>query len=159
MMMIASFFCFFFDTLSSLLRRIYYQRMLSFQASVRHIPCTIWSSSQLSTYEFSFFCGITSHIMLLSWGPRCLGSASSAPWRLRLLRHLRGLRPLQVKTMSWGRIYNIYSSPGVDKNGIYGWPVISQTRSCVGGSPCSRSVEPGSFCVASHLRNKQAQNG
>ena len=136
----------FFDTLSSLLRIIYYHQMLSFQESVGHISCTIWSSPQLSTYDFSFICGFTNHIiMLLSWGPRCLGSASSAPWRLRLLRHLRGLRPLQVKTMSWGRIYNIYSSSGEVKNGIYCWPVFSQTRSCVEGSPCSRSVEPGSF--------------
>ena len=127
------------------MRRIYYQRMFSFQASVGHIPCTIWSSSQLSTYEFSFICWIASHILLLPWGPRCLGSASCAPWRPRLLRHLRGLRPLQVKTTSWGRIYNIYSSSGEVKNGIYGWPVISQTRSCVGGSPCSRGGEPGSF--------------
>ena len=62
-----------------------------------------------------------------------------------ILRHLRGLRPLQVKTISWGRIHNIYSSSGEVKNGIYGWPVISQTRSCVGGSPCSRGGEPGSF--------------
>ena len=45
---------FFFDTLSSLLRRIYYHQMLSFQESVGHISCTIWSSPQLSTYEFSF---------------------------------------------------------------------------------------------------------
>ena len=97
--------------------------------------------------RFQFYLWVfTNHIiMLLSWGPRCLGSASSAPWRLRRLRHLRGLRPLQVKTKSWGRIYNIYSSSGEVKNGIYCWPVISQTRSCVGGSPCSRGGEPGSF--------------
>ena len=91
--------------------------------------------------------GFTNHIiMLLSWGPRCLGSASSAPWRLRRLRHLRGLRPLQVKTKSWGRIYNIYSSYGEVKNGIYCWPVFSQTRRCVVESPRSRSAGPGRFC-------------
>ena len=140
------FFFFFFDILSSLLLRIDYHQMLSIQESVGHITCTLWSSPQLSTiYEFYLWVFTNRIIMLLSWGPRCLRSASSAPWRLRLLRHLRGLRPLQVKTMSWGRIYNIYSSSGEVKNGIYGWPVISQTRSCVGGSPCSRGGEPGSF--------------
>ena len=45
------FFLFFFDTLSSLLRRIYYHQVLSFQESVGHISCTIWSSPQLSTYD------------------------------------------------------------------------------------------------------------
>ena len=101
-------FFFFFDIPSSLLLRIDYHQMLSVQESVGHITCTLWSSPQLSTiYEFYLWVFTNRIIMLLSWGPRCLRSASSAPWRLRLLRHLRGLRPLQVKTTSWGRIYNI----------------------------------------------------
>ena len=137
---------FFFDTLSSLLRRIYYQRMFSFQASVGHIPCTIWSSSQLSTYEFSFVCWIASHILLLPWGPRCLGSASCAPWRPRQHRHLRGLAPSPSKDHCPGAGYIIFT-PRKERLrmgytvGLY----FSQTRRCVVESPCSRSAGPGSF--------------
>ena len=48
------FIFFFFDIPSSLLLRIDYHQMLSFQESVGHITCTLWSSPQLSTYDFSF---------------------------------------------------------------------------------------------------------
>ena len=140
-----TFFFFFFDIPSSLLLRIDYHQMLSFQESVGHITCTLWSSPQLSTiYEFLFVVLIVSSCFFLGDHvaidqlPLPLGGCG-------ILRHLRGLRPLQVKTISWGRIHNIYSSSGEVKNGIYGWPVISQTRSCVGGSPCSLGGEPGSF--------------
>ena len=51
------FFVFFFDIPSSLLLRIDYHQMLSFQESVGHITCTLWSSPQLSTYDISFICG------------------------------------------------------------------------------------------------------
>merc|ERR1712037_764430 len=82
--------------------------MLSFQESVGHISCTIWSSPQLSTYEFSFF-RFTSHIMLLPWGPRCFGSASFALWRPRQHRHLRGLAPSPSKDHCPGAGYIIFT--------------------------------------------------
>ena len=106
----------------------------------------VFPSAVRLRFQFCMWVLLIISSCFFSWGPRCLGSASSAPWRLRRLRHLRGLRPLQVKTKSWGRIYNIYSSYGEVKNGIYCWPVFSQTRRCVVESPCSRSAGPGSFC-------------
>ena len=48
-------------------------RGLSFQVSVGHISCTIWSSSRPSTNDFFSIWLITSHIMLLPWGPWCFG--------------------------------------------------------------------------------------
>ena len=56
---------------------VYYEeytiiRGLSFQVSVGHISCTIWSSSRPSTNDFFFICWITNHLMLLPWGPWCL---------------------------------------------------------------------------------------
>ena len=100
---------FFFDIPSSLLLRIDYHQMLSFQESVGHITCTLWSSPQLSTYDFSFLNGCTSHIKLLSWGPRCLGTASFAPGRPRQHRHLRGLAPSPSKDHCPGAGYIIFT--------------------------------------------------
>ena len=93
---------------------VYYEeytiiRGLSFQVSVGHISCTIWSSSRPSTNDFFSIWLITSHIMLLPWGPRCLGSASFAPWRPRQHRHLRGLAPSPSKDHCPGAGYIIFT--------------------------------------------------
>ena len=103
-----SFFLFFLTPFPVYCEEYTIIRCLSFQVSVGHISCTIWSSPQLSTYEFSFYCGITSHIMLLPWGPSCLGSASFAPRRPRQHRHLRGLAPSPSKDHCPGAGYIVF---------------------------------------------------
>ena len=88
-------FFFFWHPFQFIAKNILSSGCLSFQASVRHIPCTKWSSSLLSTngcYWMDYY-----HIMLLPWGPRCRWSASLAPGRPRSLRHLRGLAPSPSK--------------------------------------------------------------
>ena len=152
-------FFFFFDTLSSLLRRIYYHQMLSFQASVRHIPCTIWSSSQLSTYDFIFICWITSHIMLLPWGPRCLGSASFAPWRPRQHRHLRGLAPSPSKDHCPGAGYIIFTPRKERLRMGYTVGLYFPRLASVSWNPLAHVVQDLAGFVASHLGIKQAQYG
>ena len=49
------------------------------------------------------------HIMLLPWGPRCLWSASFAPGRPRLHRHLRGLASSPSKDRSPGAGFTIFT--------------------------------------------------
>ena len=133
--------------------------MFSFQASVGHIRCTIWSSSQLSTYEFSFICWIASHILLLPWGPRCLGSASCAPWRPRQHQHLRGLAPSPSKDHCPGAGYIIFTPRKERLRMGYTVGLYFPRLAGVSWNPLALVVQDLAVFVASHLGVKQAQYG
>ena len=96
-------FFFFFYTLSSLLLRIYYHQMLSFQESVGHISCTIWSSPQLSTYEFSFIVGL---LVISCFSPGVHVALGQLPVPLGGRGNIDTFgawRPLQVKIIVLGQ--------------------------------------------------------
>ena len=96
-------FFFFFDPHSSLLREYTIIRGLSFQVSVGHISCTIWSSSRLSTNDFFFIGWITNHLMLLPWGPWCLGQLPLPLGGRGYTDTFGDLRLLQVKIIVLGQ--------------------------------------------------------
>ena len=108
----------------------------------------------------SFLIGwITSHIMLLPWGPRCLGSASFAPWRPRQHRHLRGLAPSPSKDHCPGAGYIIFTPRKERLRMGYTVGLYFPRLAGVSWNPLAHVVQDLAGFVASHLGIKQAQYG
>ena len=109
--------------------------------------------------RFQFLNGITSHIMLLSWGPRCLGTASFAPGRPRQHRHLRGLAPSPSKDHCPGAGYIIFTPRKERLRMGYTVGLYFPRLAGVSWNPLAHVVQDLAGFVASHLGIKQAQYG